>query len=296
MCKLGLHMLWRDMPSLSGLRAFAAYVETGTVAAAGAALNVSHAAVSQQMRSLEQHLGVPLLDRTGRALALTPQGAQLADAVTLGFGAISRALDDITGADADRPLHVSATPTFTGAWLMPRLADFRATYPKINLLLDPSPFLVELEPGGIDIAIRYGDGDWPGLNTEPLLQSPMVVMAAPSLIGDREIKEPADLADLPWLEELGLSEAKRWLESKGVELGLTQGQTQLPGNLILDAARDGHGVVVAVRTFVENDLQAGRLVALFEEPRQSGYFIVTRPGALRPAAKSFMSWLRSQRE
>lgn len=289
-------MIWRDMPSLSGLRAFAAYVETGTVAAAGAALNVSHAAVSQQLRSLEQHLGVPLLDRTGRALALTPQGAQLADAVTLGFGAISRALDDITGADADRPLHVSATPTFTGAWLMPRLADFRAAYPKINLLLDPSPLMVELEPGGIDIAIRYGDGHWPGLKAEPLLRSQMVVMAAPSLIGDKDIKEPADLADLPWLEELGLSEAKRWLQSKGVELGLVQGQTQLPGNLLLDAARDGHGVFVAVRAFVENDLQSGRLVALFEEPSQSGYFIVTRPGALRPAAKSFLSWLRGQRK
>ena len=289
-------MIWRDMPPLAGVRAFAAYVDTGSVTAAGEALNVSHAAISQQLRTLEAHLGVALLDRSGRALQLTPSGQQLADAVILGFGAIARGVADITGADADRPVHVSATPTFASAWLMPRLSAFREQHPDINLLLDPSPFVVQLEPGGIDVALRYGIGDWPGLISEPLLASPMVVVAAPGLIGDRSVTTPADLADAPWLEEVGLSEAKHWLEANGVTPGPARGNTQLPGNLILDAARDGQGVTVAIRAFVEKDLRAGRLLALFEERKDSGYHIVTRPGVLRPAARAFVRWLRHIRD
>lgn len=287
-------MTIEKLPPLAALRAFAAYVETDQIVAAGAKIGVTHAAISQQLRALEKHLGVALLDRTGRTLQLTGEGQVLADAVTLGFGAIARAVEDITDADAARPVQVSCTAMLASAWLMPRLGGFRQKHPDIDLMLNPSPLMVPLEPGGIDVALRFGRGDWPGLVSEPLIMSPMVVVAAPSLVEGRTIETPADLTGLPWLEEAGVSEATRWLQRQGLDQTNQRGRVQVPGNLLLDGARDGQGVAVIVRHFVERDIEAGRLVELFEDDRRSGYHIVTREGVLRPSAKAFVRWLRRQ--
>ncbi len=289
-------MNWQNLPPIPALRAFAAFVDKGSLTAAGEALNVSHAAISQQLRHLERHLDVALFDRSGRALELTSAGEQLAAATGAGFQRMIDAVEELTGADIDRPLHVSATPNFATAWLMPRLPDFRAKYPEIDILLDPSHELVTLSPGGVDVAVRYGDGTWPGLTSEGLLFSPMVVVAAPSLMGTRTVESPADLVEAPWVEELGTSEASRWLEANGVEPGRRRRRMALPGNMMLDAARNGQGIAVVVRSFVEADLAAGRLVALFTAPQTSGYHIVTRPGVQRPPLKAFVKWLRSQKQ
>ncbi|KIC36756.1 LysR family transcriptional regulator [Leisingera sp. ANG-M7] len=287
-------MDWLHMPPLAALRAFTAFAETGNVVQAGAALNVSHAAISQQLRALEAHLGAPLLDRSGRALALTADGAHLARALQLGFGAIEAAVQEISAAGAARPLHVTCTPMFAAHWLMPRLAEFQASHPEIDLVLDPRGEIVELRPGGIDLAIRYGGGDWPGMDSRMLLQSPMVVIAADSLLRGRKVAAPEDLLDLPWLEELGTTEASRWLESRGVTDSLRGSRTRLPGNLLMQAVRAGQGVAVSVQAFVEEDLQAGRLCALFTEGEDRGYHVVTRSGVLRPEARKFAAWLSRQ--
>ncbi|WP_027244670.1 LysR family transcriptional regulator [Leisingera daeponensis] len=289
-------MDWLHMPPLASLRAFSAFAEAGNVVQAGAALNVSHAAISQQLRALESHLGVALLDRSGRALALTAEGAHLARALQLGFGAIQAAVQEIAQPGTARPLHVTCTPMFAAHWLMPRLPGFQADNPGVDLVLDPTGSLVELKPGGIDIALRYGNGKWPGLETEMLLASPMVVVAAPGLLGGRQVSAPEDLLDLPWLEELGTSEASLWLRSRGVSEGLRGPRTRLPGNLLMQAVKAGQGVAVSVRAFVEEDLSEGRLLALFTEGQGRGYHIATRPGVLRPEARKFIAWLRRQRQ
>jgi len=287
--------MWQNIPPLVALRAFSAFAQTGSVVQAGAALNVSHAAISQQLRGLERYMGLALLDRTGRAMALPDDGARLANALELGFGAIAATVQELTGADEDRPLHVTTTATFASSWLMPHLTGSQARYPDINLMLDPSAALAPLEPGGVDIAIRYGRGGWPGLNSEPFLISPMVIIAAPELIAGRDIRSPSDLTDLPWLEELGTTEASNWLQSRGVQHGVVKRRIQIPGNLLLSGVRDGQGVAVAIRQFAEPDLKSGRLVELFSEESDSGYHIVTRPGVLRPVAKTFVQWLRRQK-
>ncbi|MCA0871742.1 LysR family transcriptional regulator [Seohaeicola saemankumensis] len=289
-------MDWLSMPPLAALRAFAAFAEAGNVVRAGEAMNVSHAAVSQQLRALEAHLGVALLDRSGRALVMTDAGERLARALELGFGAIGDAVQELTGAGAQRPLHVTTTPSFAAFWLLPRLSEFRLRHPEIDLVVDPTPALTRLEPGGIDLALRYGQGNWPGLQSEPLLISPIIVAAAPALIRGLRIESPADLSNLPWLEELGTTEAGNWLRSKGVEQGIAGGRLQLPGNLLAGALREGQGVGVMVRHFAEPDLRSGQLVELFcEADEGAGYHIVTRPGPLRPEAKTFVSWLRRHR-
>ncbi|MEP5633060.1 MAG: LysR substrate-binding domain-containing protein [Tateyamaria sp.] len=286
-------MDWRDLPPLAALRAFAAYVETGSVVAAGAALSVSHAAVSQQLRSLETHLGVALLDRSGRALKLNGEGEILAQGCAEGFASIARAVALITGAEANRPLHISPTPSFAAAWLMPRLPEFRAAHPGISITLDPTPEKVALAPGGVDLSIRYGKGDWAGVDSELLLETPMVVVAAPSLIEGKDVSDATALSLLPWLEEAGTTESTNWLDARGVARGMRGSLTQAPGNLLLDGARDGQGIAVTVRLFLEADIRAGRLCVLHEDTSPgTGYHIVTRPGVQRPPLKAFLRWIR----
>lgn len=256
-------------------------------------LNVTHAAISQQLRALERDLGIALLDRSGRALELTAEGRRLADALAAGFGGIAAAVREVTGRDAERPVLISATPSFAANWLMPRLSAFRLAHPGVSLTIDPTPALADLVPGGIDIALRYGRGGWPGLESTLLIASRIVVVGAPALVRQHRITTPGDLVGLPWLEELGTTEASAWLARNGVSATEARNRVQVPGNLVLDGARDGQGVAVTTRLFVEADVAAGRLVVLFEDTdEQAGYHLVTRPGVLRPPAKAFASWLR----
>ncbi|WP_323770457.1 LysR substrate-binding domain-containing protein [Antarctobacter sp.] len=287
-------MNWSALPPLASLRAFAAYAQTRSVSSAGGALNVSHAAISQQMRALETHLGVALLDRSGRKLSLTPEGETLARSLTEAFGDIAQTVEALTGADASRPLQISVTPTFAAAWLMPRLTAFREAHPDINLMIDPTAKVQSLEPGGIDVALRYGDGTWPGLLAEPLIRSPIVVVAAPDLVGNRPITSPSDLRDYHWLQELGTNEATDWFAQNGVDRDAGRGFTAMPGNMMLEAARAGQGIAVVAGVFVEPDIRAGRLRKLFEDNKEKGYHIVTRPGIPRPPLKAFLSWLRRE--
>lgn len=288
-------MDWLNLPSLTALRAFLALSETGSAMAAGRALNVSHAAVSQQIRALENHIGVPLVDRNGRSLSLTREGTELAEALKVGFGTIARTVDAVTGADAERPVHVSTTQLFATTWLMPRLLDFQKRHPDIDLMVNPVAALNDPEPGGIDVALRFGDGDWPGLEAEMLVPTDIVITAAPSLVGDCVIKTPCDLLVFPWLEELGMSSSVDWLQKHGVTEGRVRQWTHVPGNLMLDGARAGQGVICTAMSSVEADLASGRLKLLFRDEGDTGYHIVIRPGVLRPKAKAFVSWLRKQR-
>ncbi|MEM9967044.1 MAG: LysR substrate-binding domain-containing protein [Pseudomonadota bacterium] len=291
-------MKWRSLPPLSALRAFAAFSHTRSVVGAGDALGVSHAAISQQLRSLENYLGVALLDRSERTLKLTSQGETFAAALHASFVTMIAAAEDITGARDDKPLHISCTPTFAAAWLMPRLSAFRSAHPEIDITINPSAELVELGVDGVDLAIRYGAGPWPGLENEMLLRSPMVVVGAPKLVGDAPFTDLRKLSEFPWLEEFGTTESTKWLAQQGVFKPVRGGLMQVPGNLLLDGARDGQGVTVTVRDFVARDIASGRLRALHEEPGDTkGYHIVTRAGVvMRPALKLFVTWLRRARK
>ncbi len=287
-------MDWTKLPPLSALRAFSAYADSGSVAVAGDRLNVTHAAISQQIRKLEQHMGISLLDRRARSMQLTAEGHQLAAGLHDGFTTIQATIDALTEMDAQRALQISVTPGFASGWLMPRLAHFRAKHPDFDLMIDPSADLKVLEPGGIDVALRYGAGEWTGVDCELLLRSPLVIVAARTLVGDAPFHDLKAIGQYPWLQELGTNEASNWLKKYGIERNIAHGITALPGNLMLEAVRDGQGVAIAARTFVENDLQAGRLRLLFEDDPHKGYYIVTRPGAQRPPLRSFVQWLRRE--
>lgn len=285
---------WMALPPLTSLRALATLAQTGSTVEAGARLNVSHAAISQQIKGLEAHLGLPLVDRSGRKLALTEEGRQLADAMISGMSQVESIIEKLTGQRADRPLTISCTPAFATSFLMPRLADFQRRYPGVSLMIDPTPVLKEVGPGGVDVALRYGSGDWPGLQADPVILTRIAIVAAPGLVpGDGPV-DPATLDGYPWLQELGTSEASDFLAFHGRKLDMSKGVTSLPGNLMVDAARDGRGIGVIARAFVEPDLAAGRLRLLYEDGRKKGYFLVTRPETMRPVARDFARWIRAQ--
>ncbi len=287
-------MNWMKMPPLSALRAFAAFAERGSVAEAGDSLNVSHAAISQQIRALEKHLDVSLVDRQGRALELTLSGHRLAQALHLGFGVIENAVREIVKQGDTRPIHITCTPMFAAKWLMPRLGEFRERHPEIDLILDPTGKVVDMRKGEFDLAIRHGDGNWAGLEAEMFLPVQLVVTAAPALVAGRDIASPSDLLDLPWVEELGTTEASAWMQSRGVKGEPRGPRVRLPGNLLLEAVLGGQGVAVKIREFVQDELASGRLVELFHEEDARGYHIVTRSGVLRPQVRKFAAWLRQQ--
>lgn len=286
-------MDWRRFPSLSALRAFAAFAEARSLEQAGVRIGVTHAAISQQIRALEGELGVALVDRGGRRLTLTVDGQRLAEALSQGFSQIATTIAQITGADETAPLRITTTPSFAAGWLMPRLPDFRAHHPAIDIAIDPAPEMREIGREA-DVGLRYGNGGWPGLDAQLILRSSIVVVAAPSLVPADRVADLSYLAGLPWLQELGTNEASTFLDGNGLTRRKGAAIISLPGNLMLDAARDGQGVAVVARAFVEGDLAAGRLRLLMEDPDKEGYFLVTRPGPQRAAVKSFTRWVLRQ--
>jgi LysR family glycine cleavage system transcriptional activator len=289
-------MDWSTLPPLNSLRAFAAVAEAGGYTRAADQLNVTHAAVSQQIRTLERRLGVALVRRTGRGIRLTEEGTALAYDLGIGFAAIGRGLERLTAAAAERPVQVTMSPAFAVEWLMPRIMEFQYANPDITLMLNPTADVVALKPGGLDVAIRYCDRRRPDLDVEPLLVSDMIIVGTPGLIAGHDVGHPAALAALPWLQELGTNEATEWFTFHGVVPDRPLTIHHMPGNLIMDAVRRGDGLTYTARAFFRDDLESGRVVALFSEPAFGIYHVETSASADRPAVRTFLRWLKSKAE
>lgn len=257
-------------------------------------MNVTHAAVSQQVRGLESELGAELVQRQGRGVALTAEGELLAQSLAKGFSEIQDGVERLASSGAMRALNISPTPTFAAHWLMARIPDFKREYPETELILNPTGQVVDLQPGGVDMSIRFGEGDWPGVEVELLMPTDYVVVGATSLVGEDKIYEPSELQDFPWLIELGTNELATWLEKQGVVPRTNLNLTQMPGYMVSDSLRRGMGITVTGRMFVEAEIQAGSLRVLFEEVRsgRSGYYLVRRPGVMRPPLKNFCTWIK----
>jgi LysR family glycine cleavage system transcriptional activator len=270
--------------------------ETGSYSKAGGQLNVTYAAVSQQVKSLETRLGVPLVIRVGRGITLTTEGAGLARDLDKGFATIRDGIETLTGADAARPVQITTSPAFASEWLMPRIPEFQHLHPEITLMLNPSVEVMELKPGGIDLAIRYRDRRTADKEGTPFLISDTVVIGTPSLLGERALGDPATLMAMPWLEELGTNNVADWFERRGVTLDRPLMVSQMPGNLIMQAVRRGDGITHTIRAFFQAEIRSGSVVELFSEPAFGIFYMVTAPGVMRPAVKTFLNWLNSKAE
>jgi LysR family glycine cleavage system transcriptional activator len=287
-------MIWRAIPSLAALRAFEAVARAGSFSAAARELNVTHAAIAQHVRTVETELKTTLVMRQGRGMALTDAGVQLAAALSDGFSQIIAGVEAITNDAETRPLTLSVTPSFAENWLMPRYADFWAKHPEIGLSIMPSIEVIDLRRDGIDMAVRYGKGDWPGLDATPLFKADFTVVGAPSLLKGRKIEGFADLNGLPWLFETVHKEARRWVLESDIDLSTSPINEVPTFGMVMAAVRSGKCLTVASSILVADDIKSGKLVALIQkQSKDLGYFIVTPKDVLSHRAKILKSWLLS---
>lgn len=286
-------MDWRDIPSLAALRAFEAAARLDSFSAAARELNVTHAAIAQHVRALEDHFSQSLMERDGRAMRPTPAGRQLAYELGQGFGQIGDAVRTLLDDRRQRPVQVSTTHSFAETWLMPRIAEFWAKHPDVEIALIPSIGLVDLRRDGFDLAIRFGDGNWPGLDKEPLVMSPFVLVGAPALVQGRTLAELGPVEGFKWILSQESREHTVWGAAAGLDMAQLNISTMSNNGLAMAAVRAGHGLSVQAKTLVQDDLESGRLQALYEgDPVGLGYYLVTQRGPMSPALTTFVKWLR----
>lgn len=286
---------WRALPPLTSLRAFAATAELRSFSQAARVLNVTPAAVAQQVRALEDQMGRALVQRDGRGVSLTADGEQLAEALVEGFGTMVRGVEALRAGEADRPVRVSLTASFAAQWLMPRLKDFWDKYPDIGLSLHPDARVVDLHRERMDLAIRYGNGEWPGVEATYLASARLVVAGAPSLLGDRTKLTPDEMREMDWILQRNWPEQDAYLRQLGLDPEALS-RTDLSGEeLVIAAARQGLGLAVESLALIESDVDDGRLRVVHESREKlPAYFIVTLPGPQRAAARAFLKWLKTE--
>ena len=292
-------------PPLKAVRYFEAAARHLSFSKAAEELNVTHSAISHQIKALEEWVGQPLFDRTGRALRLTEAGRQFLPPVRSAFQQLSDAAQDLRQLCHGGPLTVSVLPSLASKWLVPRLFDFRAKHPEIEVRISATERVEQIGQGGIDIAIRYGRGKWPNVEAELLLQDDLFPIASPVLLnGDQALKEPRDLAHFTLLSDTTWQAAQfdfwqQWLEHAGVTgLELKSGGFSFNySNLLIQAAIDGLGVALGNTMLASDDLRAGRLVRPFDisVPLDTGYYVVyVRDALKRPKIRAFRDWVVDQ--
>lgn len=285
---------WARLPSLTSLRAFEAAARLQSFSLAARELNVTHAAVAQQVRGLEEHLGCELVFRQGRGLALTAEGARLAQAVAEGFRLIGTAVEELASTAPGSPVRVTLTPTFAAQWLMPRLKSFWSAHPEVPISLHPEKRVIDLRREGIDLGIRFGNGKWPGLEAEFLTAAHYVIVGAPSLLQGRENLTTAELSAMPWVIEEDWPEALTWLRSFGLRPDAMNISYIPTEELALSAARQGYGLHVEAAALMEADVESGALRIVGRVMDDSlAYYLVSRPGPKRPELKTFIKWIKA---
>jgi len=284
---------WKNIPSLSSLRAFDTTARMGNFARASRDLNVTHAAIAQQVRRLESELGVSLVRRQGRNVALTPDGTRLASALRSGFDAIAGGVDDLRRDEHRRGLRVTTTPNIADALILHRMSEFWSLHPDIEVSLLPGESCVEIDPDEfreLDLAVRGGPGNWPGLNAELLGEYEFVAAGSPELLG--ETTPPFD--ELPWLWTENESGEKLLGEKIGLDPSKIRKIDVGSPHLEMSAVRQGLCVCVVPEIIVRKDLESGRLKQ-FPIPSlpSARYYAVTAPGPMRPSVDIFIKWLKS---
>jgi LysR family glycine cleavage system transcriptional activator len=286
---------WRRLPPLPSLRAFEAMARLGGFSAAARRLNVTPAAVAQQVRALEEHVGASLAVRAGRNLALTEAGESLARILTDSFRQIEAGLAEARGPSEVRPVRVTMTPGFARYWLMPRLGRFWAAHPDVAIAVHSDGSVVDLAAAGLDVGIRFGAGTWPGVDAEFLTRAVELIVGSPQLLGGQTRLATAELEALPWVLLDDVETEFDGLRALGIDPARLRIKVFPTGDLCVEAARQGYGLTVLTGQLAEAEIAAGRLVAVGgREIEGLAYYIVTRRRPHRPEEEKFVAWLKRE--
>lgn len=284
------------LPPLNALRAFEVAARLGSFSAAAEAIHVTHGAISRQVRSLEDWLGVALFERRGRRVWLTDHGRDYLHAVQASFDTIATATRRLSETGAKRRIAIDALPTFTMHWLLPRLTRFQLRYPAVELRLMTSDRPLSGAVGGFDVAIRRGPQDWPGCVAQEFLVEHEIPVCSPALLKHIPLAESRDLARHILLSSAGRAHSwERWLSTAGAPDLVPAGRQQFDHfYLTLQAAIDGLGVALGPRPVIDDELASGRLIAPLPGPtlRSRAYcWLMPSARAGDPVLRAFCEWL-----
>ncbi|MBU9425115.1 LysR family transcriptional regulator [Burkholderia gladioli] len=281
---------------LNALRAFESSSRHLSFTRAAQELNVTQAAVSQQARALEERLGVSLFKRLPRGLAVTDEGLALRPVLSDAFDRIESVLRQFEGGHFHEVLTVGAVGTFAVGWLMPRLRSFHALHPFVELRLMTNNNLVDLAAEGLDCAIRFGDGNWPGTRAQKLFDAPLSLLCAPDIA--QRLRVPADLVGETLLRSYRADDWMNWFAKAGLAPMPARGAVFDSSRLMVEAATQGAGVALAPASMFARDLATGRLVRPFDIEVQAGsYWLIRQKGKpATPAMQLFNQWIVKQAE
>jgi len=289
----------RSLPALVSLRAFEAAARRLSFSLAAQELFVTQSAISHHIQRLETELGVALFERRARAVTLTAAGQAYYERVHAAFELLRQGTDDIRApAAARKKLRVGLLASFATRWLAPRLAGFAAAHPDIDLQLLPDIALADVAGGEVDVAIRYGQGAWPGVRARLLMAERLSIVCAPALIAGRKRPRTAeDLLRYPLLASHARHpfEWDAWAQCYGLDLSRARPVRLHDYNIVVEAALAGQGLAMGRHRLIGAQLASGALVealpgTTLEAPR-IGWWFVTPRGALGAAAQRFHAWL-----
>lgn len=289
----------RKLPPLNALRAFEAAARHLSFTRAAEELHVTQAAVSHQVKSLEEYLGIKLFRRFNRSLLLTDEGQAYLPTMTKSFDLMSDATARLAKKDPSGPLTVSVLPSFAARWLVPRLGRFRRAHPEIDLRIDPATEMVDFGRGDVDVGIRYGRGVYPRLRADRLMAEDIFPVCSPALMaGEHPLDDPEDLAYHTLLHDDGHGDWRTWLLAAQVEtVDPNRGTVFTDSSMLIEAAKRGQGVALARSVLAQDELDAGTLVRPFGQsvPASFAYYIVCpKDVAEQPKIKAFRQWVLAE--
>jgi len=281
---------------LNALRAFESSARHLSFTRAALELKVTQAAVSQQVRALEDRLGTALFKRLPRGLGMTDEGRALLPVLSDAFGRIEGILKQFEGGHFHQVLTIGVVGTFAVGWLMPRLTSFRKLYPFVQLRLLTNNNLVDLAAEGLDFAIRFGEGAWPGTHSVPLLEAPLTALCTPQIA--KRLKVPRDLMRETLLRSYRADEWLNWFKLAELELWTVDGPVFDSSRLMVEAAVHGEGVALAPPLMFERELRSELLVRPFEQEVATGSYWLTwlKSRHIAPTMQLFSDWIVEETE
>ena len=290
------------LPGLPAFRTFEAAAKNLSFSRAATTLGVTPAAVSSQIRSLEDQLGVQLFTRTSRQMQLTGAGKLLLVGVSEAFATLTRTVAQLSAADTTT-LRVTCSASFAAKWLLPRLERFRAVHPGVDVVIDASDGIVDLNAGGPAVAIRFGHGNYPGMHADRMFEEFVFPVCSPALLtGPHPLRTPSDLRfhrliHLEWLaSDDTWPDWRSWLLAAGAtDVDSTHGVRISTFALASQEAIAGRGVALGNTSLVGDDLASGRLVRPFAlslrvAPTYAYYVVTPATSVDRPLVVAFRNW------
>jgi LysR family glycine cleavage system transcriptional activator len=288
----------RRLPPLNALRAFEAAARSESFTRAAEELNVTQGAVSHQVKALEATLGIKLFNRERQRLLITQAGQEYLAVVRDALDRIAVGTERLVQRQTSGALTVSTSPDFAAKWLVPRLGRFVEAHPDVDLRVSAATQYVDFAREDVDLALRHGDGNWPGLDVVRLCSEQLFPVCAPRLVSGRNrITQASDLLKFPLLRLDDWKNWSRWFDAAGVTTPAVQGPVLNRASMLIDAAVDGQGVALARTTLAAWDLIKGRLVRPIDVSlRMANTYWIVCPKATSalPKITMFREWLLAE--